>query len=66
MLTGICTKEEVMAQFNTWMSKQFRELTEYHQQVIDKATELVAEETDYWANQSFWGLYDEASLMINK
>lgn len=64
MLTNISTSKEVLESFETFMLKQFtydlnelRSLRLYH-----KAALLIADDVDYWANQSFWSLYDEASL----
>ena len=64
MLTNISTSAEVLESFEAFMLKQFtydldelRSLRLYH-----KAALLIADDVDYWANQSFWALYDEASL----
>lgn len=64
MLTNISTSREVLDSFETFMLKQFtytidelRSLRLYH-----RAAVLIEDDTDYWANQSLWNLYDEASL----
>ena len=64
MLTNICTSAEVIGSFEQFMLKQFtytldelRVLPMYH-----KACLLVIDDVDYWADKSFWALYDEASL----
>ena len=64
MLTNICTSAEVIQAFETFMLKQFtytieelKMLPMYHKAVL-----LILEDTDYWADKSFWALYDEASL----
>lgn len=64
MLTNISTSAEVLERFEAFMLKQFtydidelRSLRLYH-----KAAMLIIDDKDYWANQSFWNLYDEASL----
>ena len=33
--------------------------------VYKKASALINEECDYWADRSFWDLYDEAQLAVN-
>lgn len=65
MLANISTSQEVIESFETFMLKQFtydidelRSLRLYH-----KACMLILDDTDYWANQSLWNLYDEASLV---
>jgi hypothetical protein len=64
MLTNICTSAEVIRSFEQFMLKQFtytidelRVLPMYH-----KACLLIIDDVDYWADRSFWDLYDEASL----
>jgi hypothetical protein len=66
MLTNICTKDEVIFRFETFLMKQFRFDLDYirQQPVYQKAIALINEECDYWANKSFWDLYDEAQLLI--
>jgi hypothetical protein len=68
MLTNICTIDEVVFRFETFMMKQFRYDLDYLRKIplYLKAVQLVEQETDYWADQSFWNLYDEASLLTSK
>jgi hypothetical protein len=68
MLTNICTIDEVVFRFETFMMKQFRYDLDYLRKMplYLKAVQLVEQETDYWADQSFWNLYDEASLLTSK
>ena len=64
MLTSICTAADVIDHFEHFMLKNFtytieelKMLPMYHKAVL-----LILEDTDYWADKSFWALYDEASL----
>jgi hypothetical protein len=67
MLTNICTTDEVIFRFETFLMKQFSYDLEYLRQlpVYQKAIALINEECDYWADRSFWDLYDEAQLAVN-
>lgn len=64
MITGICTKDEVLTHFTKYIEKQYR----YHdedeylvaQLLIAKAEELISDDVDYWANESIRKLHDFA------
>jgi hypothetical protein len=62
MLVNICTIEEVQNNWKEWISKQFDESID--PRIIKKGLELIAEEVDYWADHSFWSLFDEVKLLI--
>lgn len=68
MLTNICTTDEVIFRFETFMMKQFRYDLDYLRKmpVYQKAIALINQECDYWADRSFWDLHDEATLLSSK
>jgi hypothetical protein len=67
MLANICTNDEVIFRFEIFMMKQFSyDLEDLRNlPVYKKASALINEECDYWADRSFWDLYDEAQLAVN-
>jgi hypothetical protein len=68
MIANICTPDEVIFRFETFLMKQFRYDLDHIRSLpyYAKACELVAEDCDFWANQSFWALHDEANLLTKK
>lgn len=69
MITGICTKDEVLAFFTKYIEKQYR----YHdedeylvaQLLIAKAEELISDDVDYWAQESVKKLHDLARDILS-
>lgn len=62
MLTNICSLKEVQDNWIEWISKQFND--DLDSRIIDKGLELIAEDVDYWADHSFWALFNEVKLFI--
>ena len=68
MLTGISTKEEVLEFFIKWYDKEFTVLDDDDSLVRDlmiaSADDLIAEDVDYWANESVRKLYQLAKSKL--
>jgi hypothetical protein len=68
MLTNICTANEVLFRFETFLMKQFQYDLDHIRSLpyYPKARELILEDPDFWADRSFWDLHDEANLLTKK
>jgi len=68
MLTNICTKDEVLFRFESFMLKQFTyDLDELRSSGLYQwAKYLLDDDADFWSDRSFWCLYDEALLLSSK
>ncbi len=63
-LTNICTPDEVVFRFETFLMKQFRYDLDHIRNLpyYPKAVQLIRDDTDYWADRSFWDLHNEITL----
>lgn len=68
MLTGISTKQEVLDFFIKWYDKEFTVLDDDDSLVRDlmiaSADDLIAEDVDYWSNESVKKLYQAAKSKL--
>lgn len=68
MLTGISTKQEVLDFFIKWYDKEFTVLDDADSLVRDlmiaSADDLIAEDVDYWSNESVKKLYQAAKSKL--
>lgn len=68
MLTGISTKQEVLDFFIKWYDKEFTVLDDDDSLVRDlmiaSADDLIAEDVDYWSNESVKKLYQVAKSKL--
>ena len=67
MLTGISTKEEVLSFFIKHMDNYYQDSDDelLAQLIIAKAEELIAEDVDFWANQSVRKLRESAEDFLS-
>jgi hypothetical protein len=67
MLTGISTKEEVLSFFIKHMDNYYQDADDelLAQLIIAKAEELIAEDVDFWANQSVRKLRESAEDVLS-
>ena len=67
MLTGISTKEEVLSFFIKYMDNYYQDANDelLAQLIIAKAEELIAEDVDFWANQSVRKLRESAEYVLS-
>jgi CTP:phosphocholine cytidylyltransferase-like protein len=68
MLTGISTKQEVLDFFIKWYDREFTVLDDDDSLVRDlmiaSADDLIAEDVDYWSNESVKKLYQVAKSKL--
>lgn len=63
-LINICTPDEVIFRFETFLMKQFRYDLDQIRDLpyYPKAVQLIQDDTNYWADRSFWDLHKEVTL----
>jgi len=64
MLTGISSREEVLAFFTKWLEREYPIIDDddelFSRLVLASADDLIQDDVDYWANQSVKVLFEQS------
>jgi hypothetical protein len=64
MLTGISSREEVLAFFTKWLEREYPIIDDddklFSSLVLAAADDLIQDDVDYWANQSVKVLFEQS------